>query len=169
MRGKTYTSAEYLLASIQTTWRVSPVIISSTQHWKFDFFSTWNYCKDAAETFPRGLSWLMPQFLQLCLLKSLLFLSLGNFSITPIKHQLQIHERLHAISSSVRSNETSISLACFILLQLGNILSKSRQNLFTRRAKKKQNKKIRKIRTANNSLKSPVFHDETGPYETGTI
>jgi len=28
-------------------------------------------------------------------------------------------------------------LACFILLQLGNILSKSRQNLFTRRAKKK--------------------------------
>jgi len=85
----------------------------------------------------QGNSWLVSQFLQPCLLKSLLFLSLGNFSITQINHQLQIHERLHAISSSVRSNETSINLACFILLQLGNILSKSRQNLFTRRAKKK--------------------------------
>lgn len=49
-----------------------------------------NYCEDAAETFPRELPWLMSKLLQLCLLESFLPLSLGNFSVTAIKHQLQI-------------------------------------------------------------------------------
>lgn len=97
-----------------------------------DFFSMRNYYKDAAETFPRELPWLMSKLLQLCLLKSFLPLSSGNLSVTQIK---QIYERPHA-TSSVRSNETSSNLACFILLQLGNILSnKEGQNLFTRRTK----------------------------------
>lgn len=56
----------------------------------------------------------------------------------------------------VRSNETSSDLACFILLQLGNILSNGEgHNLCTERAKG-----FRKLRAANNSLKSPAFHDE---------
>lgn len=101
-----------------------------------DFFSVRNYYKDAAETFPIELPWLTSKLLQLCFFKSFLPLSLGgNLSVTPVKHQLQIYERLHA-TSSVRSNETSSNLACFILLQLGNILSNIEgQNLFTRRAK----------------------------------
>lgn len=62
----------------------------------------------------------------------------------------------------VRSNETSSNLACFILLQLGNILSNGEgQNLCTKRAKG-----FRKIRAANNSLKSPAFHDEAELYNT---
>lgn len=100
-----------------------------------DFSSMRNYCKDAAGTFPRELPWLTSKLLQLCLLKSLLPLSLGNCSVTPSKHQLHIYERLHA-TSSVRSNETSSNLACFILLQLGNILSnRGGQNLLTKRPK----------------------------------
>lgn len=110
----------------------------------------------------------MSQLLQLCLV-SLLALSLGNLSVIPVKHQLQIYERLHAISS-LWNNETSSNLACFILLQLGNILSNRRQNLFTRWKKKKgEGGTFRKIRTTNDSLKSPVFHSGAELYERDNL
>lgn len=109
----------------------------------------------------------MSQLQQLCLV-SLLALSLGNLSVIPVKHQLQIYERLHAISS-VWNNETSSNLACFILLQLGNILSNRRQNLFTRWKKKGGGGTFRKIRTANDSLKSPVFHSGAELYERDNL
>lgn len=134
----------------------------------FDFFAMWNYCKEAAETFPGELPWLMSQLLQLCLV-SLLPLSLGNLTVIPVKHQLQIYERLHAISS-VWNNEASTNSACFILLQLGNILSNRRQNLFTRWEKKKSGGGVfRKIRTAYDSLKSPVFHNGAELYERDNL
>lgn len=85
-----------------------------------DFFRMRSYCKDAVETFPRELPWLKSKLLQLS--ESFLPLSLRNLLISPIKQQLHISERLHA-TSSVRSNETSSNWACFMLLQLGNILS----------------------------------------------
>lgn len=127
----------------------------------FDFFSMRNY-KDTAETFPRELPWLMSKLLQLCLLKSFLPLSLGNLSVTPVKHQQPIYERLHA-TSSVRSNETSSNWACFILLQLGNILS-NREGQNSPEGLKQW---FRKLRAGINSLKSPFSMMEQSYMEQG--
>lgn len=85
---------------------------------------------------------------------------LSNWNQAPTANVLK-----GACNLLVRSNETSSNLACFILLQLGNILSnREGQNLRTKRAKG-----FRKLRAANNSLKSPVFHNGAELYETGTI
>lgn len=97
----------------------------------------------------------MSQLQQLCLV-SLLALSLGNLSVIPVKHQLQIYERLHAISS-VWNNETSSNLACFILLQLGNILSNRRQNLFTRWKKKRGGGDIQEDKNSKRLPQEPCF------------
>lgn len=65
----------------------------------------------------------------------------------------------------VSSNETSSNLACFILLQLGNILSsREGQNLSTKRARG-----FRKLRAAHQPLKSPALPDGAELYKTGTI
>lgn len=70
-----------------------------------------------------------------------------------------------ACNLMVRSNETSSNLACFILLQVGNILSnREGQYLCTKRAKG-----FRKLRAANNSLKSPALCDVAKLYKTGAI
>lgn len=121
-----------------------------------------NYCRDAAETFPRELPWLTPKLLQLCLLESFSFTGklFSNCNQAPTANLLKA-----ACNLLVRSNETSSNLACFILLQLGNILSnREGQNLCTERAKG-----FRKLRAANNSLKIPALHDGAELYKTGTI
>lgn len=70
---------------------------------------------------------------------------LSNWNQAPTANLLKA-----ACNLLVRRNETSSNLACFILLQLGNILSnRDRQNLCTKWAKG-----FRKLRAANNSFKS---------------
>lgn len=123
-----------------------------------------NYCEDAAETFPRELPWLMVKASAALLIRKFLASFVGkllsNWNQAPTANLLKA-----ACNLLVRRNETSSNLACFILLQLGNILSnRDRQNLCTKWAKG-----FRKLRAANNSFKSPVFHDGAEIYETGTI
>lgn len=128
-----------------------------------------NYCKDVAETFPGvsatgELPWLVSKLLQLCLLESFLPSSLGNFSVTAIKHQLQTYWRLHATSWSGAMKQAAIWPVSFCF-SWETSWATERDRTYPQKGLEG----VQEVGAANKShLKSPALHDGAELYKTGT-